>query len=795
MPPTSGPAASDFSYDVFVSHASEDKAAFVDDLVKALSERGLRVWYDAFEIALGDDFRRKMEQGLLGSRFGVVVLSPAFMQASKYWTQAEVSALFNFEAVEGEKRILPVLYGVDWPTLTRTFPFLATRRAADVSAGVDVVANQIQTAVRGVTAPPSRRASPLYNVPLPSQSFVGRRRELDALKRAFDGGDVRVSAAVEGLPGVGKTELALKLAHELAAAGEFPGGIFWLPAENPDLTTIWSGDAVAGALGMAGETARDRANNTVNHLARRDARVLIILDNVERWDNQSQPRPLPSGPNVTLLVTTRRSHLGGNRFRAFPLEILGKAEASLLVTGIAGGEVAARDGFEELLTELDGHALAVELAGVYLREYPDATPASYLAMLRAGRDPDAKVADQARYEHGVNQAFELLWARLDPATQALWLRASLFAPEPVSAPLADACGLDADARRALHRYHLVDVDQDGSFRMHRLTRAFGGRCGEEVTRKEARLAFLNGVAARARSVDVMDGFRTYTPDRAHFDEALSVAAGDPLVLARRRDVLDGKAAALYSLGEIEAARQLREEVLASELKEYGEDHSSVAASRSNLALVLLSLGEANRARELLEQAIQSYVRNLGEDHPWVAITRSNLATVLLDANEPARAREVAELALASNLKNLGEDDEQVAVDRSNLSSIFQRLGDLVRARELLELALASGLKNLGEDHPSVAVRRYKLSLLYEAEGDRTRALELLEEVLRSETRSLGVEHPSLALTRAKVANLLYKTGAIERARLEAQEARRVVSSQPPGSRNRNEVEHLTAGIL
>jgi hypothetical protein len=61
-------------YDVFVSHASEDKARFVDSFVAALRERGLRVWYDGNEIRVGDDFRRKMEDGLARSRFGVVVL-------------------------------------------------------------------------------------------------------------------------------------------------------------------------------------------------------------------------------------------------------------------------------------------------------------------------------------------------------------------------------------------------------------------------------------------------------------------------------------------------------------------------------------------------------------------------------------------------------------------------------------------------------------------------------------------------------------------------------------------------
>ena len=93
------------TYDLFISHAREDKAAFVEPLVQALEDRGLKVWYDAWEIRLGDDFRRKMDEGLAGCRFGVVVLSPSY---GRYWTEAELSALMNQERVFGSKRILPI---------------------------------------------------------------------------------------------------------------------------------------------------------------------------------------------------------------------------------------------------------------------------------------------------------------------------------------------------------------------------------------------------------------------------------------------------------------------------------------------------------------------------------------------------------------------------------------------------------------------------------------------------------------------------------------------------------------
>ena len=68
----------DKEYDVFISHAGEDKADVVRPLAEALRERGLAVWYDEFELRIGDSLRRKIDQGIRSSRFGVVVLSPSF---------------------------------------------------------------------------------------------------------------------------------------------------------------------------------------------------------------------------------------------------------------------------------------------------------------------------------------------------------------------------------------------------------------------------------------------------------------------------------------------------------------------------------------------------------------------------------------------------------------------------------------------------------------------------------------------------------------------------------------------
>jgi hypothetical protein len=67
-------------WDVFISHASEDKEDFVRLLAERLRTHGLRVWYDDFTLTVGDSLRRSIDRGLARSRYGIVVISPNFLR-------------------------------------------------------------------------------------------------------------------------------------------------------------------------------------------------------------------------------------------------------------------------------------------------------------------------------------------------------------------------------------------------------------------------------------------------------------------------------------------------------------------------------------------------------------------------------------------------------------------------------------------------------------------------------------------------------------------------------------------
>lgn len=96
-------------YDVFISHASEDKDEVVRPLVGALEARGLSVWYDESALRIGDSLRRKIDAGITRSRFGIVVLSQHFF--AKGWPQYELDGLVTM-AVSGSQVLLPIWHGV-----------------------------------------------------------------------------------------------------------------------------------------------------------------------------------------------------------------------------------------------------------------------------------------------------------------------------------------------------------------------------------------------------------------------------------------------------------------------------------------------------------------------------------------------------------------------------------------------------------------------------------------------------------------------------------------------------------
>ena len=109
---------------MFISHAAEDKDALVRPLAHALREYGLSVWYEEFALRIGDDLCRKIDTGISRSRFGIIILSPAFF--AKLWPQYELYGLVTM-ATSGKQVLLPLWHGISKNEVVRQSPSLADK--------------------------------------------------------------------------------------------------------------------------------------------------------------------------------------------------------------------------------------------------------------------------------------------------------------------------------------------------------------------------------------------------------------------------------------------------------------------------------------------------------------------------------------------------------------------------------------------------------------------------------------------------------------------------------------------
>ena len=144
----------DKEYDVFLTHASEDKDDLVRPLAHKLKNEGLKVWYDEFEIRMGDSIVEKVDCGIANSRAGVIVFSPAMM--GKPWPRHEINGMVS-RMIDGEYKLLPIWHRVSKSEVSRFSPSLADRKAGDTSTkSIQLIAQDVASVIR-VQAVPSNQ--------------------------------------------------------------------------------------------------------------------------------------------------------------------------------------------------------------------------------------------------------------------------------------------------------------------------------------------------------------------------------------------------------------------------------------------------------------------------------------------------------------------------------------------------------------------------------------------------------------------------------------------------------------
>lgn len=128
-------------FDVFISHASEDKDLVVRPLAKRLTEENITVWFDETSLNWGDSLSKSIGKGLQNATFGIVIFSPNFFK--KKWAQLELEALIDMTKL-GETKILPLRYQLSHEELAEQQPILSGKVSRSWEDGLDVLVGEIK---------------------------------------------------------------------------------------------------------------------------------------------------------------------------------------------------------------------------------------------------------------------------------------------------------------------------------------------------------------------------------------------------------------------------------------------------------------------------------------------------------------------------------------------------------------------------------------------------------------------------------------------------------------------------
>ncbi|MEZ4776391.1 MAG: TIR domain-containing protein [Bacteroidia bacterium] len=147
-----------FEFDVFISHAVEDKQHFTEAFVEALSQTDLKVWYSGYKLKPGNKLMGEIDAAISRSAYCVAIISLAYLEHK--WTRDEYAAFYGVETV-GQSRIIPIWHGVTESEVRKSSPMMADRFAISSELPTEEIVEKIVSIVRG--NPVSRRSGTLWS--------------------------------------------------------------------------------------------------------------------------------------------------------------------------------------------------------------------------------------------------------------------------------------------------------------------------------------------------------------------------------------------------------------------------------------------------------------------------------------------------------------------------------------------------------------------------------------------------------------------------------------------------------
>ncbi|KAH8588907.1 P-loop containing nucleoside triphosphate hydrolase protein [Bisporella sp. PMI_857] len=633
----------------------------------------------------------------------------------------------------------------------------------------------------------SRKREPFSTVPFsPDHDFVDRPEILAWIHDKCAGPGAR--AALAGLGGVGKSQLAIRYANNIRDVSP-QTFVLWVHASTKArFEEAYRGIADRLELPGRNDPKVDVLRLVSNWLCdETHGRWIMILDNADDVDvfylsrapqrNESFATAsarlvtyLPQSRNGSILITSRSkdvaARLAGNYNNIKEVHAMGESQALYLFRNKLQS-ASNEEGAADLLRALDYIPLAITQAAAFINRRGRITASGYLDEFRKN---DKKKESLLSWDSGNlrrdgsasnsvvltwQMSFECIHEQRRSATDLLSLM-SFFNPQGIpewilrkhSKSVAktgdeskDNSAFDEDLD-TLQAYSLIIATADGRMcGMHALvqfcTRAWLSTFSNP---KQWDREFL-GLMAREFPLPDFKNWAKCQQLLPHVESLYESDLTDHESVMKWALVLNKAARYIQTaLGKYDEAEKLCRRVLEGCKKELGEQHPNTLTSVGNLALVLQDQGKHGEAEKLNRLALQGLEKKLGKRHPNTLTSVGNLASALQDQGKYNEAEKLNRRALEWREKKLGERHPDTLKSVGNLASVLQDQGKYDRAEKLNRRALEGFEKELGEQHPDTLASVYNLAYLLHKRKRYVEASGLYQRACNGYKQKLGTQH-------------------------------------------------------
>ncbi|KAL7911448.1 hypothetical protein GGI35DRAFT_442817 [Trichoderma velutinum] len=627
-----------------------------------------------------------------------------------------------------------------------------------------------------------------------SRDFVGRRSVLDQLLKLIppnaDKDDCQ-RIAIEGLGGVGKTQVALEAAFCIREKYK-DCHIFWVPAI--DATSFENAYREIGQSfkipGLSNNTASSNAADVKllvkTALSRSADKWLLIIDNADDVDlfctDGVTPLSdfLPFSLNGSILFTTRNDEVSQKldiqRENIIHLAEMSRPEAvDMVQKGLSAHQISDKQSLISLLDFLANLPLAIKQASAYMVKTGIGV-AKYLAYCSSSDERLIELLskdfeDRARYKStrykGTRNPVATTWlisfhdiSRDKPLAAKYLQSMSILAEKNIPKLLFSGNDDELEVYEAigvLKAYAFISERADEGFDIHRLVRLVM----RNWLAKEGRLKTYATIVIRHLGTiyphpdhtnkDVWTSYLPHALVALEFQEHSSD-------MKTRLKLLYDVSRSILLLGRYKDAERVWRQTVELYIKVLGVEHPYTLASRSNLAKTLYGQGQHEESKQIHQQTLEVRIRVLGTEHPDTLLSRTNLANTLYSQGHYIEAEQIYQETLELQIKVLGAEHPNTLFSMYNLASVFYRQGQTKEAERLFQKTLELRIKVLGPEHHDTLFTMNGLAIILYLQGEYREAEQIFQQTLELQTKVLGIGHPGTIYSIYNIACVSYRQG-------------------------------------